>query len=72
MDMALSEYRSEVLHELEQMPPEFLPAFLKLVPAFREGVTLPTARDSFRQGWKEARGAETRPVSELWEDLDVE
>jgi hypothetical protein len=72
MDMALPEYRSEVLHELEQIPPEFLPAFLKLVRAFREGITLPTAQDSFRQGWKEALGAETRPVSELWEDLDAE
>jgi hypothetical protein len=72
MDMALLDFRSEVLLELEQIPSEFLPAFLKLVRAFREGVTLPTAQDSFRQGWKEALGAQTRPVSELWGDLDAE
>jgi len=72
MDIALPEYRREVLDELEQIPPEFLPAFLKLVRAFREGITLPTAQDSFRQGWKEALAGQTRPVSELWEDLDAE
>lgn len=72
MDMAMPEYRREVILELEQIPPEFLPAFLKLVRAFREGVTLPTAQDSFRQGWSEALSAQTRPVSELWKDLDVE
>ncbi|QXD14143.1 hypothetical protein GQ464_011820 [Rhodocaloribacter litoris] len=72
MDTARPEYRSEVLRELEQIPPEFLPAFLKLVRAFRESVTLPAAQDSFRQGWKEALRGETRPVSELWEDLDAE
>ena len=70
--MALPEYRSELLHELDQIPPEFLPAFLKLVRAFREGVTLPAAQDSFRQGWKEARSSQTRPVSELWGDIDAE
>lgn len=70
--MSLPEYRSEVLHELEQIPPEFLPAFLKLVRAFREGITLPTAQDSFRQGWTETLAGQTRPVSELWEDIDVD
>lgn len=54
MDTALPEYRSEVLHELEQIPPEFMHAFLKLVRTFREGVTLPTAQDSVGQGWGEA------------------
>ena len=29
---------------------------------------LPTAKESFRQGWKEMLNGETRPISELWDD----
>jgi hypothetical protein len=29
------------------------------------------AEGSFRQGWQEALRGETRPVSELWEDIDA-
>ena len=68
--IAAPEYRSEVLQELERIPPEFLPAALKLLRAFREGVTLPTAQESFRQGWEEALTGQTRPVSELWKDAE--
>ena len=71
MDAATPEYRSEVLKELERIPAEFLPAFLKLIRAFREGVTLPTAEESFRQGWQETLSGQTHPVSELWADIDA-
>ena len=70
--MATPEYRSEVLDELERIPAEFLPAFLTLIRTFRESVTLPSAQESFQQGWQEALDAQTRPVSELWEDVDAE
>ena len=33
---------------------------------------LPSAADSFRQGWKEAQSCDTLPVDHLWEGLDVE
>jgi len=39
--------------------------------ALREGITLKPAEESFRQGWQEALRGETRPVSDLWEDIDA-
>ncbi|MEQ9103262.1 MAG: hypothetical protein RIE53_01045 [Rhodothermales bacterium] len=32
---------------------------------------IPSAKESFRQGWSEAQSEETHPVSELWEDTDA-
>jgi hypothetical protein len=72
MNAASSEYHHQVLEELEQIPAEFLPAFLKLIRAFREGVALPSAEESFRQGWHEALTGETRPLAELWDGIDAE
>ena len=43
-----------------------------MVRAFREGVTLQAAQESFRQGWQEAITGQTRPVTELWEGIDAE
>ncbi|MDI6792108.1 MAG: hypothetical protein QME81_04475 [bacterium] len=37
-----------------------------------ESVTLKSAEDSFRQGWKEMLSGDTRPVDELWEGIDAE
>ena len=42
-----------------------MPSLLKLVQAFREGVTLTSAEDIFHQGWKEALTGEVHPISEL-------
>ena len=39
--------------------------------ASRERSTFKPAGESFRQGWQEAVRGETRPVSELWEDIDA-
>lgn len=68
MDVAKAEYRREVLKEIERIPAEFLPAFLKVTRAFREGVTLPSADESFRQGWQEVLAGQTQPISELREN----
>jgi hypothetical protein len=37
---------------------------------FRESVTLKLAEASFRQGWRETLAGDTKPVSELWEDIE--
>lgn len=58
-------YRSELLEEIEQIPPEYLAALLKILRAFRESITLPTAADGFRQGWKEAMTGDIHPIEEL-------
>ncbi len=71
MATAQSLHRSEVIEELDKIPPEYLPTLLKLMQAFREGVVLPSAEESFRQSWSEAQTGETHPVSELWEDTDA-
>lgn len=57
--------------EIKSTPAEYLPNLLELVRLFRESVALKPAEASFRQGWKEARGGETRPVSRLWEGIDA-
>ena len=52
---------------VKEMSEKNLPIPRKLVRSLRERVSLKPAEASFRQGWKEARTGETRPVSELWE-----
>ncbi len=61
----------KVLEEVEKIPAEYLPFLLDMMRAFRKSITLKTAEESFRQGWQEALHGETRPVSELWEDIDA-
>ena len=72
MATANSAYHTQVLEEVDKIPSEYLPSLLKMVRAFREGVTLQTAEESFRQGWQEAVAGQTRPVTELWEGIDAE
>lgn len=67
-----SPYRTQVLEEVEKIPDEYLSSVLKMIQVFRESILLKPAEKSFRQGWQEALRGETRPVSDLWEDLDVE
>lgn len=57
-----------VVEELEQVPAEYLPSLLKMVRAFREGVTLASAEETFRQGWQEALAGQKHPISELWDE----
>jgi DNA-binding phage protein len=71
MDSKASPYRNQVLEELDKVPAEYLPSLLKMVQAFREGVTLTSAEDTFREGWKEAMSAQTHPVTELWDETDA-
>ncbi|MCD6334038.1 MAG: hypothetical protein J7M27_01735 [Candidatus Latescibacteria bacterium] len=72
MATQVSAYAGQVVREIKETPEEYLPILLKVVRLFRESVTLKSAEASFRQGWKEARTGETRPVSELWEGIDAE
>jgi hypothetical protein len=63
-------YRT-VIEEAEKIPTEYLPFLLEMTCAFRASIRLKPAEESFRQGWQEALGGETRPVSELWKDVDA-
>lgn len=65
-------YRDQVVAELDAVPDEYLPFVLQLIRSFHQSVRLKPAKDSFRQGWQEARRGETFPVATLWDDLDTE
>ncbi len=71
MTVQLSSYEEQMVHEIQETPPEYWPGLLQLIRVFRANVTLKPAEASFRQGWQEALAGQTRPVSELWDGLDV-
>ena len=72
MSSRTSTYEEQLVREIRETPREYWPNLLRLVHLFRESVTLKPAEASFRQGWQEAVAGQTRPVSELWEDIDTE
>lgn len=72
MSLKVSAYEQQLIREIKGTPREYLPNLLQIVRLFRESVALKPAEASFRQCWKEAMAGETRPVSELWEDIDAE
>ena len=68
----LSSEREQVIKEIDALPAEYLPFVLQLVRTLHESVTLKLAAASLRQGWAEAQQGQITPVTELWDDLDVE
>ncbi|HJQ70749.1 MAG TPA: hypothetical protein VKA70_17375 [Blastocatellia bacterium] len=62
----------QIIREINSIPNEYWPNLLEIVRLFRESVTLKPAELSFRAGLQEARRGQTRPSSELWEDIDAE
>ncbi|RLG27155.1 hypothetical protein DRN76_00340 [Methanosarcinales archaeon] len=72
MSTEISVYEKQLIREIEETPQEYLSNLLQIVRLFRESVVLKPAEDSFRQGWKEALEGETRPASELWDEIDAE
>lgn len=59
--------------EIEQTPEEFRPLLLRIVHSFREGVTvLPSAEESFREGWKDVMEGNTHRIDTLWDGIDAE
>jgi hypothetical protein len=72
MSTRVPTYEEQLAHEIHETPREYWPNLLQLIRLFRESVTLKPAEASFRQGWQEAMGGQTRPASELWEGIDAE
>jgi hypothetical protein len=64
-------YEEQLMREVRGIPEEYLPNLIQIVRLFRESVELKPAAASFRQGWKETLAGETRPISELWKDIDA-
>ncbi|MEI6069460.1 MAG: hypothetical protein WCP96_19155 [Methylococcaceae bacterium] len=44
-------YVEQINQEIEQMPPEYLPALFTIIHSFRASICLNTAEDSFKQGF---------------------
>ncbi len=65
MATTTTQYRNQVLAEIEKTPVEHLPNLLRIIRIYRESISLKTAEESFKQGWQEALKGETKPVSEL-------
>lgn len=59
----------QLMQEIEQIPPEYLPHLLQLLHLFRQSVTLKPTEASFRQEWQEARTGETLQISHLREGI---
>lgn len=72
MHTRASQYKNQLARELKSIPEEHLPNLLMIVRLFRESVSLKSAEESFRQGWKEVLTGDTYPVSELWDGIDAE
>ena len=66
-----SAYLQKIELEIQQMPPEYLPALLSIIHTFRESVQLNNATQSFQQGWQEALAGEIQPLATLWDDLET-
>jgi len=72
MASELSNYEKQLDFEIKKLPEEYLPNLIQIVRLFRESVMLKPAEDSFSQGLKEAMAGESRPVSELWDGMNVD
>ncbi len=57
----------ELINEIKQTPEEYQPLLLRIVRSFREGVMLPPAEASFREGWQDVVAGNTRPIDTLWD-----
>jgi len=68
-----ADYIKQKLHqEIEQTPEEYRALLLRIVHSFREGVMLPSAEDSLREGWQDVLQGNTHSVDTLWDDLDAQ
>lgn len=71
MSIYQATYTERISQEIKQTPEEYLPLLLEMIHLFRQGITLKSAEESFRQGWREALEGETLPVAELWTGIDA-
>ncbi|MFA7174704.1 MAG: hypothetical protein WC340_15075 [Kiritimatiellia bacterium] len=62
----------QFLHEIRQVPQQYLPQLLEIVHIYKESIIKKTTVESLEQSWKQAISGETSPVSELWEGVDAE
>ncbi len=70
MDLSPTEYTKQLHREIEQTPEEYRGLLLRIVHSFREGVALPTAEESFRDGWLDTLKGNTKSIDDLWDEVE--
>ncbi len=67
------DYAQQLHKEIDQTPEEYRPLLLRIVHSFRQGVmVLPSAEDSFKEGWKDVMQGNTHPIETLWDGIDAQ
>ncbi len=66
-----TDFTQQLHDEIEQTPEEFRPLLLRIVLSFREGVALPSAEESFREGWQDVVDDKTHSIDTLWDEIDA-
>ncbi len=66
-----TDFTQQLHDEIEQTPEEFRPLLFRIVHSFREGVALPSAEESFREGWQDVVDDKTHSIDTLWDEIDA-
>lgn len=70
MELSPTEYTKQLHREIERTPEEYRGLLLRIVHSFREGVALPTAEESFRDGWLDTLKGNTKSIDDLWDEVE--
>lgn len=62
--------------EIDKTPERYRPLLFRLVHSFREGIEedepWPSAADTFKKGWRDAKAGRIHPVDTLWDGIDAD
>ncbi len=67
----ISSHTKQLHKEIDLIPEEYRGLLLRIVHSFREGVALPSAEDSLREGWQDVLQGNTQGVDSLWDEIDT-
>ena len=68
-DPDLDKVTAQLHKEIDAVPVANRPLLLRLVQSYREGISseeLPSAEESFREGWQDVLAGKTHPIEDLW------
>ncbi len=71
MNRATQIYSETLESVLQDIPVECMPALIKIIDAFKEGVTeLPNAKISLQEGLRDIKEGRVYPIDTLWDGID--
>ena len=70
MAKSAPDFTQQLHQEIEKTPEEFHPLLFRIVHSFREGVTLPSAQESFKEAWQDVKNDNLHSVETLWDNMD--